>query len=321
MRDINSKTNTNTSLSQTVSSTDSVPVIDIVVVTYNNATTLEYLARSLRAQKGVEWKLYCVDNSPDDDTFDTFTRLFPHSWIYHDKNNSGFGAGINRAVRAGSHDWLFIINPDAYLAGPHDLFTLWKKTVAVQQFYQNENIIVGPRLSYPDGQSYPTGRAFPSIVGGSLHAIGSLFHKGWKGYLTPQGRKINNDCTEVDWVSGAAMILPRTTFSALGGFDEKYRMYAEDMDLCWRLRRMQGQVVRLDTLALIHIGGVSSGGGNAQTKRWHHESMIKYLNTTTTGWERLTLLLIIPGLFLRLWCVLLVDKYAQRGAIKRDSAV
>jgi GT2 family glycosyltransferase len=95
----------------------------------------------------------------------------------------------------------------------------------------------------------------------------------------------------VDWVSGACFMMRRSAFEELGGFDEAFFMYAEDMDLCWRARRAGWQVVYAPAAVVTHVQAVSTGRRPYRMLLAHHRSALRFAAKTQTGWRRA----VVPG--------------------------
>ena len=148
--------------------------------------------------------------------------------------NLGFGAGVNRglAALAGASpppDWVLVSNPDL-VVHPGALDALRQALEANPAW-----AVVGPRIYTETGDVYPSVRTFPSFTDAAGHALLALFNPDnpfTRRYNpgTPEGEVV----TRAGWVSGSCFLARRSALEELGGFDEVYFMYAEDMDLCWR---------------------------------------------------------------------------------------
>ena len=161
-------------------------------------------------------------------------RPAPPVRIVRPGRNLGFGAGVNRGLAALAGEptppeWVLVSNPDllvhtgalAELRGVLESHPAWA--------------LVGPRIYTEAGEVYPSVRSFPSFTDAAGHALLALFNPD-----NPFTRRYNPGApegdvvTEAGWVSGSCFLARRGTLEELGGFDEAYFMYAEDMDLCWR---------------------------------------------------------------------------------------
>jgi N-acetylglucosaminyl-diphospho-decaprenol L-rhamnosyltransferase len=104
---------------------------------------------------------------------------------------------------------------------------------------------------------------------------------------------------DVDWVAGTCMLLRRSAFEAVGGFDERYFMYVEDVDLCWRLWRAGGRVAYEPAGRVVHTIGLSSEQTPYRMIAEHHRSLLRFSAKTLTGPRRALLPLVVGGLAVR----------------------
>jgi N-acetylglucosaminyl-diphospho-decaprenol L-rhamnosyltransferase len=122
-----------------------------------------------------------------------------------------------------------------------------------------------------------------------------------------------DESTEVDWVSGAAMLLRREAMERVGGFDETYFMYVEDVDICWRLGEAGYRVIYDPAARLIHHIGRTSSQQSVRMLYHHHRSMFVFFRKRYRGWKGFALVpLVAAGLALRL--ALLQKARARRGS-------
>jgi N-acetylglucosaminyl-diphospho-decaprenol L-rhamnosyltransferase len=144
--------------------------------------------------------------------------------------NVGYGAGANRGIAAlGPGPFVLVCNPDLHVH-PGAVSGLADALESEPSW-----AIVGPRILTPTGDPYPSARRFPSLGDAAGHA---LFDQLWKENPFTRryraGGWTSLEPTTTDWVSGACFLARRSAVDELGGFDEAYFMFAEDMDLCWR---------------------------------------------------------------------------------------
>ncbi|HEX9343537.1 MAG TPA: glycosyltransferase family 2 protein, partial [Actinomycetota bacterium] len=185
--------------------------------------------------------------------------------------NLGYSRAVNLGMASTGASWILVANPDTRLE-PGALARL----VACGEADPRIGC-VGPRLRNPDGTDYPTGRRFPSLLMGALHA---LLAPAWpdnpatrRYHLTELDR---THPVGVDWVSGACMLVRRSAFAAAGGFDESYFMYFEDMDLCLRLARGGWRVVFEPRAAVHHTVGGSTRSAPYRKVWNHHRSALRF---------------------------------------------
>jgi N-acetylglucosaminyl-diphospho-decaprenol L-rhamnosyltransferase len=220
--------------------------------------------------------------------------------IVHPRRNVGFGAGVNRglAALAGEEsppDYVLVSNPDLELH-PGALAALGQALDTHPSW-----AVVGPRLFTEEGTVYPSVRRFPSYTDAAGHALLAVvapdnpFTRRYNPG-TPEGDVV----TGADWVSGSCFLARRGALEELGGFDEAYFMYAEDIDLCWRAHQAGWGVGFAGTAAATHIQGVSTARHPYRMMLAHHRSALRFTVRTTHGWRRALLPLAVLVLGLRL---------------------
>ena len=193
--------------------------------------------------------------------------------VLHRADNPGYGASINWGLSHVPEDCSVIVmcNPDVEFA-PEAIEALTEALVA-----QDRVGIAGPAIVNPDGSVYPSARAFPGIRVGVGHAIlGEIWKKNpWtRRYL---GTYDTTDNRIVDWLSGSCLAVKRDAFSAVGGFDTAYFMFLEDVDLCFRLKRLGWRSLYVPEATVLHLGGHSTKNRMADMVRVHHESAQRFL--------------------------------------------
>ncbi len=225
--------------------------IDVVIVHYSN---LDDLAACLSALSGESLaSLTIVDNaSPSPVSQDLATR--PGVRVIRLRENVGFGCGVNAGTKAGKAPLLLIVNPDVRILTD----TLPKLRTALAE--TASVVAVGPRLLLENG-ALQVGAAgyFPTYGAVAAHSFPPLrwLPATWTGrplFLREADgiRLRSQSLTDVDWISGACLLVRRSAFEAVGGFDERFFMYGEDIDLCRRFSERQWQVRYCPEAAVVH---------------------------------------------------------------------
>lgn len=219
----------------------SAPLFSVIIVTYRNAATIAECLAGLAAQTERDFETIVLDNASPDDSAARARRVFPDAHLIVSPRNLGFAAGNNLAARQARGRWLALLNPDAYPA-PDWLAALRDAT-----------------------QRYPHARVFASVqidarcpdlfdgIGDVMTCAGIPYRGGYRTrcHPVPEG--------EVFSPCGAAMLIERALFLTMGGFDERFFCYCEDVDLGYRLR-LRGEPIILAARAQVrHWGGASSG--------------------------------------------------------------
>ncbi len=203
--------------------------------------------------------------------------------------NVGYGAGVNRGLaalagEASPPEWILVCNPDL-VVHPGAL-------TAMRQVLESEQAwaFVGPRIFGETGEVYPSVRNFPSFTDAAGHALLALFKPENPFTLrynpgTPEGPVV----TAAGWISGSCFLARRSALEELGGFDEAYFMYAEEMDLCWRAHDAGWGVGFAGTAEVTHVQGASTARHPYKMMVAHHRSALRFTFRTTRGWRRAAL--------------------------------
>lgn len=280
----------------------------VVVVNYNAG---EYIARCIasvvEAASGLSVDVLVVDNASHDGSAQLAVERTPQARLIENPTNRGLSAAWNQGARAVDAPWILFLNPDAEICRGN----LAALVGAAE--HRPEVALVGPVIRNPDGTIYESGRDFPGV----LQAVGHAF----LGPLVPANRftrayrQTNWDRSterEVGWVSGAAMLIRRSAFEQMGGFDETYSFYGEELDLGTRLRNAGWRVLATPALEVMHVGGVSTGRSR-RTHLTHSQSIYRYYRKhRATGWRRGTLPLAWIALRVRAELVALREGLARQ---------
>ncbi|MGH9190458.1 MAG: glycosyltransferase family 2 protein [Acidimicrobiales bacterium] len=268
------------------------PAVSAAVVNYNAKQHLLACVASLRAE-GVR-EIVVADNASSDGSREALAAADPGAVFLATGANLGFGSGANRAVAATSGAQVLVLNPDTVVQ---------PGTVAALSRALDRDpglAVVGPRVHNPDGSLYPSVRRFPAMGLAAGHAFLGMVAPDNR--FTRRYRMLDWDhdrAGEVDWVAGTAILVRRSAFEAVGGFDERYFMYVEDVDLCWRLRQKGWKVGYEPAGVVVHTIGVSSQLAPYRMILAHHRSLLRFASETTSGAGRLMLPAVAVGLGLR----------------------
>jgi len=277
-----------------------VPVV-AVVVNWNAGGLLLACARTLVESGATE--IVVVDNASTDDSLERLEAArLERVRVLRAGVNLGYGAGINRGVAIAGPGHVLVCNPDLLLDGGCITALLARLDA------EPELGIVGPRLRNPDGSTYVSGRPFPSVLDALGHAFVGL---AWR--QNPWSRRYlqtawdRSDAADVDWASGALLLVRRSTFDQLGGFDERFFMFMEDVDLCWRARQSGWRVALEPSAGAVHVVGASRAARPYRMVVAHHLSLWRYSSLRWTGWHRLGLPLVAMALAVRAGLVCLAE--------------
>lgn len=256
--------------------TSIVSKIGIVIVTYFPGSTVMTLLESIPA--AADWARWgdpvvlVADNGSTDGSVEEVQRS-GLATVLKTGHNLGFGAGANVGVTAmpADVDWVIVCNSDlTFSPGAID------ELIAAVGRHPGAAAL-GPMLLTPEGTLYPSARELPKIGIGAGHAI-----FGWIWPRNPWTRSYRRDRElpserPAGWLSGACLMLRRSTFHELNGFDPKYFMFFEDVDLGDRIGRAGWENVYVPKAAVTHIGGHSTKRHQSKMAQAHHASAYQYL--------------------------------------------
>ena len=261
--------------------------IGVVVVSYASAATIERCLAALLAARHV-MRVMVVDNASKDDTCAIVERLArrdPRIGLVRNPDNRGFAAACNQGATAIAQPWIAFVNPDAFV----ERDTLAR--LAEVAMARAGAGLLGVEHRDENGEPDPASRRSDPSLREQLFSLGrrdNLF----------LGRDPALAVQPVEAVSGALMFMPAVLFVRIGGFDEGYRLHAEDLDLCRRVREAGYEVVVANDLRVTHVRGVSSRS-NPVWVEWHkHRGLWRYFRryeaAETPAWQW-------PLLWLGLW--------------------
>lgn len=237
--------------------------VDVGVVTWNTRDlTVSALRRLLDTDQGCQLRLLVRDNASSDGTADAIARAVPEADVDAGRDNLGFAAGMNSVLARSDAPWFLALNSDA-----------WPEPGAVGALVDTAlrhpgAAAVAPRLERPDGELEHSTHPFPSLRVAALTAAGG---ERWLGrraaglLLVPAWQ--HDVARAVDWAVGAALLMRREAVDDIGGFDERFFMYVEDLEWCWRAHR-HGWEIRFEPGAIVrHVGNASGrvGYGDSRT--------------------------------------------------------
>jgi len=234
-----------------------------IVVTHQSAETIGECLVRLRAADGVA-EIRVVDNGSDDGTLDIVQQhaiADPRVRFIANPDNPGFAVACNQGVADSKSPWLAFVNPDCFVE-TDSLARLREHAASLGE------ALVGADLVGEDGvRDAAARRRDPDFA-----AILRDPSRAQLGIEVDPTRALQ----PVDAVSGALMLLPRALFERVGGFDEGYRLHAEDLDICRRVREAGATVACANDVRVVHVRGVSSRSRPLFVE-WHkHRGLWRY---------------------------------------------
>jgi len=245
----------------------------VVTVTYSPGPHLDRFLATLSHATERPVSVILADNGSTDGAPEKAVQSYPNVRLLRTGGNLGYGTAVNRAVAEITPESEFVVvaNPDVQW-GPGSIDVLLE---AAERWPRAGSL--GPLIREPDGSVYPSARHVPSLIRGGMHAVVGPF---WKSNpWTTEYRQERTEPSErsVGWLSGSCLLLRRSAFDEVSGFDERYFMYMEDVDLGDRLGTAGWQNVYVPSAEILHDKGHATGRDPARNLAAHHTSTYTFL--------------------------------------------
>ena len=256
------------------------PISEVAVVTvsFGSGHVLEGFLDSVPRSSANPIVIVVADNARNDVFVARLSRAASAGYLALEQNR-GYGAGMNAGIASLPEGikWVLVSNPDVVLeVGAIDAL--------VRAGSEDDRIgSVGPAI-LTDGMIYPSARAVPSLRTGIGHA---LFANIWPGnrWTRAYRRDSSGEAVRRDagWLSGACVLVRKSAFDAIGGFDDGFFMYFEDVDLGYRLGKAGYRNVYEPAAVVTHTGAHSTTTESARMITAHHESALRFLSRKYSG--------------------------------------
>lgn len=261
------------------------PPLDIVIVNYNTADDLDACLAALHASPPAALRrTTVVDNASTDDSANRLVTRWPSVELIRMDRNVGFGAANNIALRREGAPLVLLLNSDT-VTPPGAIDTL------VDRLRATGAVAAGPRLIDGDGR--------PEMSFGSMLSPTAELRQLWRGRLARSNARwarrvvarLVSAERDVDWVSGACLLLRRDAARQAGFFDERYFMYEEDVDLCAALRQRGGRILFTPRAEIVHRRGAAVARTGRPVSALYDRSHLAFYEKHRPHWAPL----------LRLW--------------------
>lgn len=258
-------------------------MISVLIVSYQVRQHLEHCLRQLEEQlqrpEGPDFEVVVVDNASQDGSPDMVRRDFPWVRLVTLDQNLGFGAGNNRAAEEATGDRLLLLNADAWLADG--------ALAAMDRALDADprRAAVAPRLLYPDGRRQFHWAPATSVVGEALQMARNRFEdRAWVHREPPRWLW---PLLGAPWYTAACLLLRRRAFEEVGGFDDRFFLYFEDVDLCLRLRHAGWRLATAAGAEAYHVKGGSELGVRAEIE--YRRAQLRFYRRHRPRWEQAVL--------------------------------
>jgi hypothetical protein len=252
--------------------------LSIIIVHYNTPDLLNNCLKSIYAQDyRFNYEVIVIDNASK--LFTGIEKKFPQAKIIRNYSNSGFAKANNQGLKLSRGEYILFLNPDTEV-----LKDSLEKMIEFLELHPDTGAL-GPKLIYPDGALQFSCRKFYSvrtILMSRLSIARCIFN-----------RKILNDhlmldnlkdsATQADWLMAACIMLPKRMLEKIGGFDEGYRLYFEDVDLCYRIKQTGAKIIYYPIPTVMHHHRRDSAKGLSVKTIWHIASAVRFFNKF--GWK------------------------------------
>lgn len=272
--------------------------LSVIVVSYNVSDFLRQTLRTLTAAlKGIESEIIVVDNASTDDSTAMVSSRFPEVKLIASKENLGFAKANNLGMDAARGQVIALVNPDTLIRD--DTFQ-----VCLDYLHAHADVgMVGCKILNPDGslqlacrRSFPTpGVALSKILGlSALFPSSRRFGRYNLTFLHP------DQVHDVEAISGSFMVIRRAVITEIGGLDERFFMYGEDLDFCYRIHQAGYRIVYLPQAEIIHYKGQSATQAGFRALIHFYDAMRLFVEKHfEKGWLWLPRWLLLAGIGLR----------------------
>ncbi|MBJ8338425.1 glycosyltransferase family 2 protein [Antrihabitans sp. YC3-6] len=252
------------------------PQLAVVTVTYSPGEHLDRfvtsLASSLAGATDESVEIILADNGSTDGSPERAAQTYDNVRLLDTGANIGYGGAVNRAVAEldPSIEFVIVANPDVEWQ-PGAVAEL---LAAAQRWPRAGSL--GPVVRELDGSVYPSARSVPGLLSGAGHA---LLGTVWPSNPWTQSYRQENEALSerpVGWLSGSCLLLRRSAFDSVNGFDSRYFMYMEDVDLGDRLTKAGWHNIYVPTAEVVHAKGHAAGRHPELMLPAHHESAYRF---------------------------------------------
>jgi GT2 family glycosyltransferase len=245
--------------------------LSIIIVNYNVENLLKKCLESIfKYEKDLEFEVIVVDNNSKDHSQEMLKSDFPQVKLIENKRNLGFSKACNQGIKESRGRYILLLNPDTELTPGG-----FKEMIEFMDSKPDVGIC-GPKMMDQQGNLQFSCRSFPSYLT-AISSSQSILHKIFPENFLSQKYLLkdqnHSQIMEVDWVSGSSLLAKREMLEKIGLLDERFYMYVEDVDLCYRAKKSGFSVFYFPQVLVIHHIGRSTGKKKITMQVEHHRSM------------------------------------------------
>ena len=258
-----------------------MPKLSIIIVSFNSRNELDACLGSItQSRQRIDYEIVVVDNASSDGTAAYVRTRWPGVHLIDAGGNLGFAKANNLGIRETFGELVLLLNPDT-IVPPGALDGL-----AAELERRPDVAIVGPRIVDGEGRAE---LSFGRMISPLAELRQKLLVRGSRREVAPVRavvERMTRRTREVDWVSGACLLVRRAELEAAGLLDERFFMYAEDVDLCASIRARGHKVLFAANVQVVHLRGRSVASARGATERAYRRSQIAFYEKHHPSWAR-----------------------------------
>lgn len=240
------------------------PELSIVIVNHNCSSQLQQCLASLKENSvRISAEIIVIDNNSDDGAAAMLARSFPDVNLIQNHKNVGFSRANNQGIKASQSEYILFLNPDTIVySGALDI---------LMQVLREQKKIggVGPALLHND-------QKFQVSFGGRRNFCSEMFQKFiLNPYYRIRLRYIKKQRKAV-WLSAACLMVRKDVLDEVGGFDEDFFLYYEDIDLCFRINNTGRSLLFIPDARILHYGGISTRKQQLNSRFFYRQSQLYF---------------------------------------------
>jgi N-acetylglucosaminyl-diphospho-decaprenol L-rhamnosyltransferase len=272
--------------------------LSIIIVNYNGKHYFDACLKSIAEHTSFEYEVVVVDNASTDGSAEYLRSTYPEIKLIESESNLGFAGGNNLGAKYANGEYLLLLNNDTILL--NDLGP-------VIEFMETDDSvgILGVRMLGKDGEYRYSAGYFPEPM--RLIRLSSMYRKD-DGFRNGVYQK-EEVTYQVDWIEGSFLLTPANLWRDLGGLDESYFMYVEDIDYAKKVTNLGKQVIYFSDISYIHFGGY----GQSRIGMLYYG--LRHYHIVHSSWGKRVIVNIIldVGLLVRSFVYMLRAIFDKRG--------
>ncbi len=291
--------------------------ISVVIVNYKVKEYIANLLNSLyKASGDYQLQIFVVDNNSQDESIEYLESRYPEVIYIENEKNLGFGVANNQAIMRAEGDFTLIINPDTLIS---------EDTLEIMMHHMRSNPSCGAsgcKILNPDGtfapeskRSIPTiGTAISKVLGlNSLFPKSKVFGSYYLGWID------QNEASKIEVLSGCFMFWRTSVLKNLNGFDERFFMYGEDIDLCYRIQNTEYHIDYVPTTSIIHYKGESTRKGDLKYVRIFNKALFQFFDKHhSKNYSQIFRPLVFSAIWMRICISFLVNNLRSLASLTTD---